>query len=198
MSRRSPSARRMMARPPPSELRRMHLASLEHLVVVAQRGHHLEGQRMGGVLPGSAVEEAIEFVVALGVLVAHLGLAAQDLVEDQFAQQAPFFVGGDVDVADFAGDIALLVGQEEPQVAVAIDQALLLEAGQAFLDARLEHQLVGIDLIDAQRGQVVDVGPDDVGDIADEEQALEQADVLRLQCGIDSGLRRSNAWRWCR
>jgi hypothetical protein len=48
-------------------------------------------------------------------------------------------------MADFAGHVALFVGQEEPQVAVAADQALLLEAGKAFLDLALERQLVGID-----------------------------------------------------
>ena len=146
MSRRSPSARRISARPPDFRAAQDALGLGERFVVIAQRGDDFEGQRMAGVFPRSAVEQAVEFVVGLGVLVAHLGLAAEDVVEDQFAQQSPLFVGGDFDMADFAGHIALFVGQEEPEVAVAADQALLFEAGQAFLDAALERQLVGIDL----------------------------------------------------
>ena len=52
-------------------------------------------------------------------------------------------------MADLPGDIAFLVGQEKPQIAVAIDQTLLFEPGQAFLNAALEDQLVGIDLVNA-------------------------------------------------
>ena len=132
---------------------------------------------MAGVLVRGAVEQAVDVVIALGVAVADAGAALQDVVEQQLAQQAGLLGRGHLDVADLACDVALFVGEEEPQVAIAADQALLLEPAEALLDLALEGQLVGVDAIDAERGEVVDVGFDDVGDVADEEQGLEQQHV---------------------
>jgi hypothetical protein len=87
-------------------------------------------------------------------------------------------------MADFAGHVAFFIGQEEPEVAIAADQALLFESGKAFLYPALERQFVGIDFIDAERGQVVDVRFDDVRDVANQEHALEQVDVVGFQRGV--------------
>ena len=48
----------------------------------------LQRQLLVRLAPGRTVEQAVEFVVGLGVAVAHLGLAAQHLVEDQLGHQA--------------------------------------------------------------------------------------------------------------
>ena len=53
---------------------------------------------------------------------------------------------GHFDVADLARDVALFVGEEEPQVAVAADQALLFQPAEALLDLAFEGQFVGVDL----------------------------------------------------
>jgi hypothetical protein len=101
-------------------------------VVIAQWGDDFEAERMTGVFPRGAVEQPVEFIVGLGVLVAYLGLPAEDVVVEQLTQQAPLFVGGDFHMADFAGHVALFIGQEKPEIAIAADQALLFEAGQDF------------------------------------------------------------------
>jgi hypothetical protein len=82
--------------------------------------------------------------------VAHLGDVVENLVVNQLGQQAGLFGGGNFNVANFAGDVTLFIGQEKPQVAIAADQAFLLQPGQAFLDLAFERQFVSIDLVDAQ------------------------------------------------
>jgi hypothetical protein len=119
--------------------------------------------------------------------VADAGAALQDVVEQQLTQQAGFFGRGDFDVADLAGNVALFVGEEEPQVAVAAHQTLLFKAGEALLDLALEGELVGVDTINAQRGEVVDVGLDDVADVADQEQRLQQQDVVGFEGAVVGG-----------
>jgi len=91
-------------------------------------------------------------------------------------------------MADFAGHVAFFIGQEEPEVAIAADQALLFESGKAFLYPALERQFVGIDFIDAERGQVIDVRFDDVRDVANQEQGPQQLRIPRLKGRVVSGL----------
>ena len=142
---------------------------------------------MVGLAPRRAVEQAVEFVVGLGVAVAHLGLAAQHFIEDQFGHQARDLGRCDVDRLDLLRNIALFVGQEEPEVAVAADQVLPLQPGQALLDLALQGQFVGVDAVQAQRGQVVHGRLDGIG-IADEEQRTQQLDIPRLQRRVLAGL----------
>ena len=40
---------------------------------------------MVGLFPRGPIEQAIKFVVCLGILVPHLGLGAKDIVVNQFA-----------------------------------------------------------------------------------------------------------------
>ncbi len=87
-------------------------------------------------------------------------------------------------MTDLAGDIPFFVGEEEPQIAIAIDQPLVLQASEAFLNLALECELVRVDLVDAERRQVVDAGPDDVRNVANQEQCFEQQNIVRLQRGI--------------
>ena len=54
---------------------------------------------------------------------------------------------------------------------------------QAFLDLTAQGQPVGVNLVDAEGDEVVDVALD-LLDVADQEQHLEQFDVERLQTGI--------------
>ena len=160
----------------------------EHFVVVAEWGNYVQRELMVGVLPGGTVEQAIDFVVGLGVLVAYLGELAEDVVVNHFAQELGLFMSGDGHMPDLARHIAFFVGQEEPEIAVAADEPLLFEAGEAFLYAALECQLVGVDLIDAERAEVIDVRLDDVRDVADQEHGLEQADIKGFQRRIVGGL----------
>ena len=162
--------------------------AVQFVVVVAQRGEHFKAEGVAGLAPGRAVEQAVEFVVGLGIAVAHLGLAAQDFIEHDFGQQACLFCGGNVHMANLAGHVALFVRQKEPLVTVAADQALLLQPRQAFLNLALEGKFVGVDLVNAQGGKVVDVGLDDVGDVANQEHRLEQLAVVRLQGRVERRL----------
>ncbi len=156
----------------------------QRFVVIAQWGDDFEAERMTGVFPWGTVEQPVEFIVSLGVLVPYLGLPAKDVVVEQLTEQPPFFIGGDFHMADFAGHVAFFIGQEKPEIAVAADQALLFEAGKTFLYPALECKFVGIDFIDAERGQVIDVRFDDVRDVANQEHALEQVDVVGFQRGV--------------
>ena len=49
------------------------------------------------------------------------------------------------------------------------------------MDLALEGELVSIDLVDAQGGEVVDVGFDNVGDVPNQEHCLEQLGVVFAQ-----------------
>ena len=160
----------------------------EYFVVVAERGNYFQCELMIGVLPGGAVEQAIDLVVSFGVLVTYLGELAEEVVVNHLAQELGLFMSGDGHMPDFACDITFFVGQEEPQIAVAADEPLLFKTRQAFLYAALECQLVGVDLIDAKCAEVIDVGLDDVRDVADQEHGLEQADIKGFQRRIVGGL----------
>lgn len=77
--------------------------------------------------------------------------------------------------------IAFFVGEEEPQVAVAVDEVFALQAFQAFRDAALEGEFVGVDLGQAQGGQVVYRALHGIG-IANKEERTQQLDVVELVC----------------
>ena len=65
----------------------------EEFVVITEWRGDFKAERMAGVLPGCSVEQAVEFVVGPGIPVTHPGLAGEDVVVEQFAEQPPFFVG---------------------------------------------------------------------------------------------------------
>ena len=56
---------------------------------------------------------------------------------------------------------------------------------EALLDPPPQGQSVGVDLVDAERDEVIDVALD-LLDVADEEKHLEQLDVERFQAGLSS------------
>ena len=85
---------------------------IQRLIVIAQGCDDLQGQFVTGILPGCAIQQPIDFIIALGFAMADLGCAAQNFVIDQLAQQTGFFKGGNFDMTDFTGDIAFFVGQE--------------------------------------------------------------------------------------
>ena len=140
---------------------------------------------MAGLPPRCTVEEAIEVVVGFGVAVANLSLATENLFKNQFGKQARFFSAGDFDMSNFARDVALFIGQEKPQITVAADEALLLKASQTFLNFALKGKLVSVDLVDAQRGKVVDIRFDDIGDVSNEKHRLEQLAVVGLEPRVE-------------
>src|SRR3989338_3761980 len=136
---------------------------------------------MIGILPRRSIQQAVDFIIALGFAMANFGCIAQNFAVYQLAQQTGFLNGRNFNMPDFAGDIAFFVGQEIPEVAIATDQTLMLQTGQAFLNLALECQLVGINLIHAEGSQVIDVGFDDVRDTANQEQSLEQMNIVKFQ-----------------
>ena len=147
---------------------------------------------MAGLAVGGTVEQAVEVVVGLGFAVAHLGLPAENFFKHQLGHEAAELGAGDLYGLDFLRHIAFFVGQEEPQVAVAVDEVFALQAFQAFRDAALEGQFVGVDLGQAQGGQVVYRAFDGVC-IADEKERAQQLDVVELVCtflqaGVVGGL----------
>ena len=90
-----------------------------------------------------------------------------------------------IDRLDLLVDVPLFVGQEEVILAAAADEGFAFQAGQALLDLLPEGQPVAVDLVEAERHEVVDVALHLV-DVADQEQNLEQRDVERLQAGVVS------------
>ncbi len=81
-------------------------------------------------------------------------------------------------MANLSRHIALFIGQKKPKIAIPADQALLLQAGQAFLNLPLQTQLVSINLVDAQGGEVVDVGFDNVRYVPNQKHRLQQQTVV--------------------
>ena len=147
---------------------------------------------MAGLAVGCTVEQAVEVVVGLGFAVAHLGLPAENFFKHQLGHEATELGAGNFHGFDFLRHVAFFVGQEEPQVAVAVDEVFALQAFQAFRDAALEGQFVGVDLGQAQGGQVVYRAFDGVC-IADEKERAQQLDVVELVCtflqaGVVGGL----------
>jgi hypothetical protein len=74
---------------------------------------------------------------------------------------------------------ALFVGEEEPQVTIAADEVLAFQPFQAFRNGAFQGQLVGVNLAQAQGGQVVHRAFDGIG-IANEEERAQQLDVVKL------------------
>ena len=114
-----------------------------------------------------------------------LPLLLQHVVEDHLAEQLGLLAAAEFDRLDLLVDVPLFVGQEEVVVAVAADERLLLQPAEALLDPAPQGQPVGVDLVEAEGHEVVDV-PLDLLHVADQEENLEQLDVERLQAGVVS------------
>ena len=84
-------------------------------------------------------------------------------------------------------DVALFVGEEEPQVAVAADQVLALQPVEAGFNGAFEGELVGINAVQAQGGQVVDRAFDGFG-ITNQEQGAQKLEVKFFETGVVCGL----------
>ena len=111
--------------------------------------------------------------------------------KSKLAELALLGAGGNRDVLDLAADVALFVGEEEVEVAVAGDERLAFEPRQRRLDLLAQGQLVGVDLVDTQGDQVVDAARQLV-DVANEEEDLEDRCVEGLRA---HGCRAPG--RWC-
>ena len=149
-----------------------------------------DGQHQVAVGAGAVrvqVAQAVDAEVLVVVREAVLAQALEDVLEDQLAEELGLLRGAEVDVLDLAADVALLVGEEEVLVAVAADQGLLLQALEAGLDLVAQGQAVGVDAVDEQGDQVVDVAADLI-DVADQEQGLEDQDIEGLQLVVVGGM----------
>ena len=87
-------------------------------------------------------------------------VALQHILEGKLAQQLRFFTTAKIDVLDLSIDVPLLVGQEEVIVAATTDKCLLFETLEAFFDLPPQGQSVRINLIEAQRDEVIDIALD--------------------------------------
>ena len=133
------------------------------------------------------VAQAGEAEVLVVVGEAVLAQALEHILEDQLAEELGLLCPAQVDVLDLLADVALFVGEEEEVLAAAPDQGLLLQALQARLDLVAQRQAVGVDAVDEEGDQVVDVAADLV-DVADEEQGLQDQDVEGLQLVVLGGV----------
>ena len=157
-------------------------------IVVRQGGDDREHQvAIGAAAVGVQVAQAGEAEVLVVAREAVLAQALEHVLEDQLGQQLGLLGRAEIHVLDLAADVALLVGEEEEVLAVAPDQGLALQAQQAGLDLAAQGEAVGVDAVDEEGDQVVDIAADLV-DVADQEQGLEEPGVEGLQLVVALGV----------
>ena len=93
----------------------------------------------------------------------------------------------DLGVLDLLLYLFFFVGQEHVLIAIAGDQQLILQAIEARFDLAAQRHLVGINLLDGKRDQVVESGLDQIN-ITDQEQGFENVNVVRIQNFLLGGL----------
>src|SRR5439155_6893624 len=111
----------------------------------------------------------------------------EPLVKDQLAQQLGFCTATQFDVFHLTVDVPFLVGEEEVYLTAAADQRLPFEPLQALSDVPTQGQTVSVDLIQAERHEVLD-GALHFLDVADQEEHLQQLHIERFQAEIVFGL----------
>ncbi|MCY1354413.1 hypothetical protein D9M69_407890 [compost metagenome] len=134
-----------------------------------------------------AIEIAANAVVGFVDAVAELVLVLEQILVDQISESLVLIGRGDLGGLDLAGDIALLVGEEDELFTVTGDQALFLQALKGFFDAAAQGKFVFVDLLDGQGDEVVQRALDQV-DITNHEQGAQDLYVECIEHGVFAGL----------
>src|SRR5207245_7986405 len=122
-----------------------------------QRCEHSNEQRTVHLIAnGKTITATVEGKIHPVSREAMLPLTFEHLVKDQLAQQLGFCTATQFDVFHLTVDVPFLVGQEEVLLTAAADQRLPFEPLQALTDVPTQGQTVSVDLIQAERHEVLD------------------------------------------
>ena len=167
--------------------------SLAGVVVIAfeidiQRRDDLEHQvSLQTAVDGMAITETAQGVILAVYRITVQPAIAEDLLEDQLGKLTVLLGRLDLGVLDLLLYLFFFVGQEHVLIAIAGDQQLILQAIEARFDLAAQRHLVGINLLDGKRDQVVESGLDQIN-ITDQEQGFENVNVVRIQNFLLGGL----------
>ena len=137
---------------------------------------------------GRAVQRLVNvLIVGKVILTVFIFLCRVDFAVDRLRNALDDLCAVNRRVLDVDGNILFLIRQEGVGIAIAGDVVLRQKAFQRSRDGRTEGNLVRVNIVDHQDGDVLDVRLD-VLNIADEVEQFEDVHVLLLQAVV--GIRR--------
>ena len=137
---------------------------------------------------GRAVQRSINvLIVGKVILAVFIFLCRIDSAVDRLRNALDDLCAVNRRILDVDGNILFLIRQEGIGIAIAGDVVLRQKAFQRSRDGRTEGNLVGVNIVDHQDGDILDVRFD-VFNVADEVEQLEDVHVLLLQAVV--GVRR--------